>query len=55
LWERAARRFNVDEWVRGEAATPHPNEFVERLVMPSPTRGDGTTTTTAFSASLAES
>jgi len=55
LWERATQRFNEDEWVRGHAVasppvTPHPAEFVERSVLPSPSRGEGA----AISASLAE-
>src|SRR4051794_7748027 len=39
--ERAARWFNKKEWVRGQAATPHPAEFVETLVLPSPAKGRG--------------
>src|SRR6185295_15395870 len=39
LWERAAQRFNDDEWVRGLTCDPHPTEVVELSATPSPTRG----------------
>jgi hypothetical protein len=57
LWERATQRFNEDEWVRGDdeagpALTPHPTEFVEALVLPSPTRGEGAVTAAAFAEAL---
>src|ERR1044072_6306518 len=34
----------MDDWVRGKSMTPHPTERVDPLVMPSPTRGEGTLT-----------
>jgi hypothetical protein len=41
LRERAARWFNGEDRVRGEAATPHPFASVDSLAMPSPARGEG--------------
>jgi hypothetical protein len=55
LRERAARKFNEEEWVRG---TPHPAESVEMSELPSPSKraftpvfgglwGEGAATATA--------
>src|SRR4051794_22125256 len=44
LRERATRRFNEEERVRG---TPHPTEYAEIPAMPSPSRGEGAATATA--------
>ena len=41
LWERAARSFNGQCWVRGKTLTPHPTERVAQSALPSPTRGEG--------------
>jgi len=49
LRERATRRFNILDWMRGEVATPHPAILVEQLELPSPARGEGATTSAAFS------
>src|SRR3954471_23683727 len=42
LWERAAQRFSKTDRVRGRRRTPHPASFVELTRLPSPTRGEGT-------------
>jgi hypothetical protein len=47
LRERAARRCNNLDWVRGGGATPHPTEFVEGWEQPSPARGEGANTESA--------
>src|SRR5262245_228511 len=44
LRERAARWFSRTDWVRVEAAPPHPTRFVERSALPSPARGEGAIT-----------
>jgi hypothetical protein len=44
LRERATQNFSAEERVRG---TPHPPESVESPAMPSPSRGEGATSTVA--------
>src|SRR5258708_31853622 len=54
LRERAAWSFNKQDWVRGSLRLsqakrpPHPTEPAARSVRPSPARGEGADTSTAF-------
>src|SRR4051795_5548036 len=54
LWERATRTLNDEEWVRGQAITPHPFSLVEPSALPSPTRGEGAITATFPRASVSQ-
>src|SRR6267142_2117785 len=46
--ERAVRRFNNNEWVRGIGSPPHPTVGVEYLSCPLPRRGEGALTIAAL-------
>jgi hypothetical protein len=45
--------FNDTDWVRGNSQPPHPIEFVDTTVMPSPPRGEGTATAAGILGSTA--